>query len=146
PRNRLPLLQGFNCRWNRHTELTSALLSLESEKVELAMAMYHRPAFVEPPPVPDLEKLFRRKVEMLEQSLGDDPTITTQAATILRALIEGIVLHPRKKRGSGKKRATMSIEVYGWDYSTGELNHNVVALAKAAEALTFGTGHLTSDE
>jgi hypothetical protein len=32
------------------------------------------------------------------------------------------------------------------DYSTGELNHNVVALAKAAEALTFGTGHLTSDE
>src|SRR5262249_26066527 len=107
PRNRLPLLQGFNCRWNRHTELTSALLSLESEKVELAMAMYHRPAFVEPPPVPDLEKLFRRKVEMLEQRLGDDPTITTQAATILRALIEGIVLHPRKKR------ATMSIEVYG---------------------------------
>jgi hypothetical protein len=41
------------------------LLSLESEKVELesAMAMYHWPAFVEPPPVPDLEKLFRRKVE-----------------------------------------------------------------------------------
>jgi hypothetical protein len=86
--------------------LRRALLSLESEKVELAMAMYHRPAFVEPPPVPDLEKLFRRKVEMLEQRLGDDPTITTQAATILRALIEGIVLHPRK-------RATMSIEVYG---------------------------------
>lgn len=50
---------------------------------------------------------------MLEQSLGDDLTITSQAATILRALIEGIVLHPRKKRGSGKKRATMSIEVYG---------------------------------
>ena len=83
---------------------------------------------------------------MLEQSLGDDPTITTQAATILRALIEGIVLHPRKKRGSGKKRATMSIEVYGRDYSTGELKHNVVVLAKAAKALTFGTGHLTSDE
>jgi hypothetical protein len=99
--------------------LRRALLSLESEKVELesAMAMYHRPAFVEPPPVPDLEKLFRRKVEMLEQSLGDDPTITTQAATILRALIEGIVLHPRKKRGSGKKRATMSIEVYGRSFS-----------------------------
>jgi hypothetical protein len=48
---------------------------------------------------------------MLEQNLGDDPTI--QAATILRALIEGIVLHPRKTRGSGKKRATMSIEVCG---------------------------------
>ena len=48
---------------------------------------------------------------MLEQNLGDDPTITTQAATILRAPIEGIVLHPRKTRG--KKRATMSIEVYG---------------------------------
>src|SRR5262245_7875578 len=49
--------------------LRRALLSLESDKVELesAMAMYHRPAFVEPPPVPDLEKLFRRKVEMLEQ-------------------------------------------------------------------------------
>ena len=50
---------------------------------------------------------------MLEQNLGDDQTITTQAATILRALIEGIVLHPRKTRGSGKKRATMSIEVCG---------------------------------
>src|SRR5215467_1026574 len=49
--------------------LRRALLSLESEKVELesAMAMYHRPTFVEPPPVPDLEKLFRRKVEMLER-------------------------------------------------------------------------------
>jgi len=49
--------------------LRRALLSLESEKVELesAVAMYHRPAFVEPPPVPDLEKLFRRKVEMLER-------------------------------------------------------------------------------
>src|SRR5262249_19315408 len=76
--------------------LRRALLSLESEKVELesAMAMYHRPSFVEPPPAPDLEKLFRRKVEMLEQSLGDDPTITTQAATYVTPDVTNRVIRP----------------------------------------------------
>jgi hypothetical protein len=89
--------------------LRQALISLEHEKAELekAVSIYHRPAFVDPPPVPDLAKLFRRKVERLEESLGTEPTVTSQAASILRTLIDGIVLHPRKKRG------TMSIEVYG---------------------------------
>src|SRR5262249_27227520 len=69
PRDRLRPHHRCDCRWNRHTELTSGSAFTRKEKVELesAVAMYHRPAFVEPPPVPDLEKLFRRKVEMLEQ-------------------------------------------------------------------------------
>jgi site-specific DNA recombinase len=88
--------------------LRRALLSLENEKVELerATATYHRP-FVEPPPVSNVAKLFRRKVERLEESLGAEPAVTSQAATILRTLINNIVLHPRTNRG------TMSVEVYG---------------------------------
>ena len=88
--------------------LRRALLSLENEKVDLerAIATYHRPT-VEPPAVSDVAKIFRRKVERLEESLGAEPDVTTQAATILRTLINGIVLYPRKKRG------TMSIEVQG---------------------------------
>jgi hypothetical protein len=83
-----------------------ALLLLKNEKVELerAIATYHH---CEPPPVSDVAKLFRQKVERLEESLGAEPAVTSQAATILRTLINGIVLYPRKKRG------TMSIEVQG---------------------------------
>ncbi len=89
--------------------LRQALLSLEQEKAELekAIVKYHRPAFAEALPIPDLAKLFRRKVERLEESLGAEPAVTSQAAAILRTFIDGIVLHPRKKQG------TMSIEVYG---------------------------------
>ena len=61
----------------------------------------------EPPPPPDLALLFRRKVERLEETLNAEPDVITKAAPILRTLIDGIVLHPRKKRG------TMPIEVYG---------------------------------
>jgi hypothetical protein len=65
------------------------------------------PILLEPPPAPELARLFRRKVERLEETLNAEPTLTSKAAPILRTLIDGIVLHPRKKRG------TMPIEVYG---------------------------------
>jgi hypothetical protein len=89
--------------------LRRALLSLEHDKAELekAVARHRGPAFVKPTPLPDLATLFRRKVEQLEESLSAEPTVTTQAASILRTFIEGIVLHPRDKREA------MSIEVYG---------------------------------
>jgi site-specific DNA recombinase len=89
--------------------LRQALLSLEGEKAELekTVAVHHRPILLEPPPAPELARLFRRKVERLEETLNAEPTLTSKAAPILRTLIDGIVLHPRKKRG------TMPIEVYG---------------------------------
>ena len=56
---------------------------------------------------PNLKKLFRRKVERLEETLNSEPDVRTKAAPILRTLIDEIVLHP------GDKRGKMSIEVYG---------------------------------
>ncbi len=56
---------------------------------------------------PNLEKLFRRKVERLEETLNSDPDVRTKAVPILRTLIDEIVLHP------GDKRGKMTIEVYG---------------------------------
>ena len=89
--------------------LRRALLSLEHDKAELekALAKYHGPAPVKPVRLPDLPALFRRRVENLEASLSANPTVTTQAANIFRTLIDGIVLHPRKKREA------MPIEVHG---------------------------------
>jgi site-specific DNA recombinase len=89
--------------------LRRALLSLEHDEAELekAVARHHGPALVKPAPLPDLATLFRRKVAQLEESLSAEPTVTTQAAAILRTFIEGIFLHPRDKREG------MSIEVYG---------------------------------
>jgi site-specific DNA recombinase len=89
--------------------LRQTLISLEGERAELEKTVggYRRPLVVEPPPPPDLALLFRRKVERLEETLNAEPDVITKAAPILRTLIDGIVLHPRKKRG------TMPIEVYG---------------------------------
>ena len=56
---------------------------------------------------PDLKKLFSPKVQRLEETLNSEPAIRTKAVTILRTLIDEIVLHP------GDKRGKMSIEVYG---------------------------------
>ena len=69
-------------------------------------AVSDRPVLLEPPSVPHLAVLFRRKVEGLETALNAEPSITMTAASILRTLINSIVLHPRKKRGH------MPIEVY----------------------------------
>ena len=88
--------------------LRQTLISLESEKADLERkaAVPYRPGLLEPPPLPHLAVLFRRKVEGLETALNAEPNITTMAASIFRPLINAIVLHPRKKRGN------MPIEVY----------------------------------
>ena len=89
--------------------LRQTLISLEGEKADLERntAVSDRPALLEPPSLPHLAVLFRRKVEGLETALNAEPIITITAASILRALINAIVLHPRKKQGN------MPIEVYG---------------------------------
>ena len=73
----------------------------------LSRVHHHRPILLEPPPTPELAGLFRRKVERLEETLNAEPSLTSKAAPMLRTSIDGIVPHPRKKRG------TMPIEVYG---------------------------------
>jgi site-specific DNA recombinase len=87
--------------------LRQALLRLEGEKAELekTVVVSRRPILIEAQP--NLKKLFRRKVERLEETLNSEPDVRTKAAPILRTLIDEIVLHP------GDKRGKMSIEVYG---------------------------------
>ena len=89
--------------------LRQTLISLEGEKADLERntAVSDRPALLEPPSLPHLAVLFRRKAEGLETALNAEPIITMTAASILRTLINAIVLHPRKKQGN------MPIEVYG---------------------------------
>jgi site-specific DNA recombinase len=87
--------------------LRQALLRLEGEKAELekTVVVSRRPILTEAQP--NLKKLFRRKVERLEETLNSEPDVRTKAAPILRTLIDEIVLRP------GVKRGKMSIEVYG---------------------------------
>jgi hypothetical protein len=87
--------------------LRQTLISLEGEKVERERDASPRIVPVERPPVPDLAVLFRRKVEALETALNTEPNITTAAASILRTLINAIVLYPREKPGN------MPVQVYG---------------------------------
>ena len=87
--------------------LRQALLRLEDEKAEL-----EKTAVVSRGPIlsevqPNLEKLFRRKIERLEETLNSNPDIRTEAVPILRTLIDEIVLHP------GDKRGKITIEVCG---------------------------------
>ena len=89
--------------------LRQVLLSLEHERAELEtnVATSHKPTLVEPPSPRKIAKIFRRKVERLEDTLNTEPNITSTAVPILRALIDGIVLYPRKERGP------MTIQVHG---------------------------------
>ena len=115
--------------------LRQALLSLEHDKAELekTVARYQGSAFVKPAGLLDLATLFRRKVERLEESLAAEPTVTTQAADVLRTFIDGIVLHPRKKREA------MPIEVhaepsalflFGTDGDTEDRNWMITVVAE----------------
>ena len=87
--------------------LRQALLSLEDEKAELekTVVVSRRPILIEAQP--NLDKLFRRKVERLEETLNSDPDVRAKAVPILRTLIDEIVLNP------GDKRGKITIEVYG---------------------------------
>ena len=87
--------------------LRQALLRLEGEKTELEKIAFvsRRPILIEAQP--NLKKLFSRKVERLEETLNSESEVRTKAVTILRTLIDEIVLHP------GDERGKMSIEVYG---------------------------------
>jgi hypothetical protein len=82
------------------------LLQFEREKADLeqANAVSRTPSPVKPP---NLAKLFRHKIERLEETLNSEPDITCKAAPILRTLINKVVLSP------GDKRGRMSIEVRG---------------------------------
>ena len=89
--------------------LRRTLMSLEDKKVELekGTAVCNKPVSRRTPPLPDLATLFHQKVERFEKALNAKPNVTITAASILRTLINAIVLHPRKKQGK------MSIEVIG---------------------------------
>ena len=84
------------------------MLSLEDEKARLeeSTSVTNKVVSLKAPPLPHLATLFHQKVEKLETALNALPNVTITAASILRMLINAIVLHPRKKPGS------MPIEVY----------------------------------
>ena len=79
---------------------TRRLISRELSPHTIARLL-SRPRFL------TLQKSFVEKLNGLRKALAQNPLSRVQAATILRTLINGIVLYPRKKRG------TMSIEVQG---------------------------------
>jgi len=83
--------------------LREALLQFEREKAGLDAAS-RTSSPVRPP---KLTKLFRQKIERLEETLNSEPDITCKAAPILGTLIDEIVLRP------GDRRGKMSIEVRG---------------------------------
>ena len=56
---------------------------------------------------PDLSHLYKRKVAELRETLNGDPETRQQAISILRSLIDKIVLHP------GAKRGELGIELHG---------------------------------
>jgi len=89
--------------------LRRALLCLEGEQVKLEKTVAaSRSQVVFVPPPTNLQKLFRRKFERLEETLNSEPDVRTKAAPILRTLIDEIVLHPCDKRGRIRLRSMAS--------------------------------------
>jgi hypothetical protein len=94
-------------RWS--PALRRALLCLEGEQVKLEKTVAaSRSQVVFVPPPTNLQKLFRRKFERLEETLNSEPDVRTKAAPILRTLIDEIVLHPCDKRGRIRLRSMAS--------------------------------------
>jgi len=80
------------------TETTKErLIALEADRARLTAAQKELPA---PMPAlhPNLAKAYREKVARLEVEL-DDPEITAEAKSVLRSLIEKIIVFPGEKRG-----------------------------------------------
>ena len=76
----------------RSEGLQKKLDDLEGRKRELEEEVANPPPRA-PRFHPNLAQLYRSKVEHLHQAIGD-PAIHDEALTILRGLIEGVVIHP----------------------------------------------------
>ena len=74
------------------------LLELESQRDRLAAQLAGVPTAVHMRLHPNLAEVYRRKVAELEVALNA-PEDRAEAHTVLRGLIERIVLHPGTKRG-----------------------------------------------
>ena len=87
--------------------LRIALLDLEEKKVgiEDGLAGFERPSVVELPQ--NLGDLYRRKVERLQKVLNAEDATRHEAVSILRSLIDTIILRP------GNERGNMMIDVCG---------------------------------
>ena len=80
--------------------LRSTLLDLEKNKVEIEdnVAAYVEPTVVKLPQ--NLDALYFQKVEQLQEALNAGDTIRCEAVSILRSLIDSIILRPGKERGN----------------------------------------------
>ena len=76
----------------RTTGLKERLEQLEQRKTELTQALAEAPPT--PPRIhPNLAELYRRKVAELHRAL-EDPSLRNEALTILRSLIDHVVISP----------------------------------------------------
>ena len=83
------------------------LLALEARQDEVRMLMAKANVEPEAPALhPNLAEMYKRKIADLEAALND-PSTKTEAAQLLRGLVDAIVIHP------GQKRGDVSIELYG---------------------------------
>ena len=87
--------------------LREQLLELENQKLEFAnrIESLKSPIVIEAPKTTG--ELFRRKVENLQESLNVDDETQHEAGSVLRSLIDSIVMHP------GEKRGEIMIDVHG---------------------------------
>ncbi len=76
----------------RTTGLKERLEQLEQRKTELAQAIAEAPP-VAPQLHPNLAELYRRKVADLQRAI-EDPSLREEALTILRSLIDHVVISP----------------------------------------------------
>jgi DNA invertase Pin-like site-specific DNA recombinase len=83
----------------------SRLLELEAEQNRLTSLLKVAPE-ARPAIHPNLAQLYRQKVARLEIELND-PAISAEAKSVLRSMIEKIVIHP------GDKRGEVQLELHG---------------------------------
>jgi len=90
-----------------HPSMKEKMTALEDRKAEINAEL----AGIEAPIVlemhPNLPDLYARKVERLQEALNSDTDTRHEAVTILRSLIDKIVLH------AGEKRGELHIELHG---------------------------------
>ena len=87
--------------------LREALMSLEGDKAKRQSMIreFRRPKPIPPPH--DMERLFRNRVDRLDEVLNATPEVQIAAGQILREIVSDIVLRP------GNGRGRMLIEVRG---------------------------------
>ena len=90
-----------------HPSMKEKMTTLEARKAEIGddLAGIEAPTIVEMHP--NLPDMYARKVERLQEALNSDADTRHEAVTILRSLIDKIVLHP------GEKRGELHIELHG---------------------------------